>query len=345
MRPESLQSVRADALPLPLFSLDADGCVQDANLEAQSLLGLSRQALAGRHLTQLFAPESDIARMMERMREHDASLSCHGLVERRRNLPCSLHIGPADGGFMLLMAPDSSRRDLDEQARRQEMAEAVARIALEMAHEVKNPLAGLRGAAQWLSEQDMTAAWKEAAQMMLEQVDLIRERIDAFLQLGPRAAVRFEPVNIHGLIDEVCQSDQSHVQLRRVFDPSLPDIQAHAGRLRQAFENLWRNALEAGATWVEWQTRVNTTVRLAGRREPVLEIRISNDGEPIPPHIREHLFEPFVTAKERGSGLGLALVQRVAQEHGGLVRAESDAGRTSFTLQLPMVAAPIAEDG
>jgi len=344
MQPETLPEVSADALPLPLFALDADGCVRNANLEAQSLLGLSRQALAGRHLTQLFGPESDIARMMERMREHDASLSCHGLIERRRNLPCSLHIGPASDGFMLLMAPDSSRRDLDEQARRQEMAEAVARIALEMAHEVKNPLAGLRGAAQWLSEQDMDATWKEAARMMLEQVDLIRERIDAFLQLGPRAAVRFEPVNIHGLIDEVCQPDRSRVQLRRVFDPSLPDIQAHAGRLRQAIENLWRNALEAGATWVEWQTRVNTTVRLAGRREPVLEIRISNDGEPIPPHIREHLFEPFVTAKERGSGLGLALVQRVAQEHGGLVRAESDAGRTSFTLQLPMVEASMAEN-
>ncbi len=337
MPPEALAG--ADALPLPLFALDGEGCVRGVNLEAQSLLGLSAQALEGRPVSEIFAPESDVHRMLERMREHHASLSCHGLVERRKGMPCSLHIGPADGGFLLLMAPDSSRRDLDEQARRQEMAEAVARIALEMAHEVKNPLTGLRGAAQWLSEQEMEPAWKEAAEMMLEQVDLIRERIDAFLQLGPRAAVSLEPVNIHGLIDEVCLPMRSRVSLRRVFDPSLPQIRAHGGRLRQALENLWQNALEAGASWVEWQTRVNTAVRLPGRREPVLEIRISNDGEPIPAAIREHLFEPFVTAKERGSGLGLALVQRVAQEHGGLVRVESDAGRTSFTLQLPMLEA------
>ncbi len=339
MPPDVLTAANADTLPLPLLALDGQGRVRGVNLEAQSLLGVSARSLAGRSIGQLFAPESDIERMLERMHEHQASLSCHGLVERRRGVPCSLHIGPADGGFLLLVAPDSSRRDMDEQARRQEMAEAVARIALEMAHEVKNPLTGLRGAAQWLSEQDMAPTWKEAAEMMLEQVDLIRERIDAFLQLGPRAAVSLEAVNIHGLIDGVCLPTPSGVSLRRVFDPSLPPIRAHGGRLRQALENLWQNALEAGASWVEWQTRVNTAVRLPGRKEPVLEIRISNDGEPIPPAIREHLFEPFVTAKERGSGLGLALVQRVAQEHGGLVRVESDTGRTSFTLQLPMMEA------
>jgi len=329
------ESIAASTIPLPMLMLDHDGFIKSANMEAQSALNISERALIGRHASNLFAPESEIQLMLDHVKKHYGSLSSHGLCERASNAPCSLHIGPADKGYALLMVPEAGRQELERHAKCHEMAEAVARIALEMAHEVKNPLAALRGAAQWLSEQLSQGDRKDAAIMMLGQVDLIRERIDSFLQLGPRAPIGMEAINIHSLIDDVCHPVDG-VTLRRVFDPSLPLIQAHAGRLRQALENLWINALEAKATHIEWLTRVNTAIKLPTYKGPVLEIRITNDGDPVPRHIQDHLFEPFVTAKTRGSGLGLALIQRVTQEHNGQVKLQSEAGRTSFILHLPI---------
>ena len=327
--------VDVSSLPLPMLMLDGKGAIQTANLEAQSCIGLSEHRLAGRHLSELFAPEGEIERMLEQAGQSSGKISSHGLSQRANGGPCSLHIGTCEDGYVLLMVPETTRAAVEQQAKRQEMAEAVARIALEMAHEVKNPLAALRGVAQWLSEKKGDAEDREATEMILTEADRIRERIDAFLQLGPRAAVEMEAVNIHNLIDEVCRPVEG-VVLRRVFDPSLPKIQAHAGRLRQAIENLWSNALEAGASNIEWQTRIAPTVQLPGHKGAVIEARITNDGAAITDEIKARLFEPYVTGKQRGSGLGLALVQRVMVEHEGRVKLETDPYRSSFILHFPV---------
>lgn len=324
-------------IPLPLFTLDNEGKITAANIEAQSRLNISENTLRGQHIGNLFAPESEIQSIMQHLITSGQPLTDHGLYLRATDEPCTLHMGTFSGGYVMIMVPEANRQEHDLHARRQEMAEAVARIALEVAHEVKNPLAALRGAAQWLAEQPSSDAQREAIQMMLEEVDRIRQRIDDFLQLGPRADTGMEQVNIHQMIDDVCRPIEG-VALRRVFDPGLPTVQAHASRLRQAIENLWNNALEAGAEHIEWQTRINPTVRLQGYKGAVLELRISNDGSPIPTSLLDQIFEPFVTrGKKRGSGLGLALVQRVMLEHKGQVTAQSAGGRTVFTLRLPLV--------
>jgi len=324
-------------IPLPMFTLDAGGMIESANIEAQSRLNMSANALRGRYLGNIFGPESEIKAIMKHLRDSGQPLSDHGLFLKPTGEPCALHAGDFKDGYVVVMVPEANRQEHDLQAKRQEMAEAVARIALEMAHEVKNPLAALRGAAQWLTEQPASPAQHEAITMMLGEVDRIKQRIDDFLQLGPRADIGMDPVNIHEMIDDVCLP-VSGVVVRRVFDPGLPPVQAHATRLRQAIENLWSNALEAGAKQIEWQTRINPSVRLHGSKGPVLEVRISNDGSPIPALLLDQIFEPFVTAgKKRGSGLGLALVQRVILEHKGQVCVQSDSGRTAFTLRLPLV--------
>lgn len=233
------------------------------------------------------------------------------------------------------MVPEGNRTEVEKQAKRQEMAEAVARIALEMAHEVKNPLAALRGASQWLSERGNDEEITEITARMLSDVDRIRERIDSFLQLGPRADIAMQPVNIHALLDDVCRAPEG-VQLHRVYDPSIPLLVVHESRLRQAIENLWSNAVEAGSTLIEWQTRIASMVALPGHQGLVVELKITSNGTPIPDSLKEHLFQPFVTGKERGNGLGLAIVQRVVQEHGGRVKLSSGHGRTSFVLHLPL---------
>jgi len=324
-------------IPLPMFTLDQQGMIRTANIEALSRLNISENRLRGQHIGGLFGPESEIQSIMQHLDQSGQPLSDHGLFLRPSGEPCTLHVGPSDDGYVIVMVPEANRQEHDLHAKRQEMAEAVARIALEMAHEVKNPLAALRGAAQWLAEQPASDEQREATGMILNEVDRIRQRIDEFLQLGPRADIGMEQVNIHQMIDDVCRP-VSGVALRRVFDPGLPPVPAHANRLRQAIENLWSNALEAGASHIEWQTRINPALRLHGYKGPVLEVRITNDGTMIPPGLLDQIFEPFVTAgKKRGSGLGLALVQRVMHEHKGQISVQSDCGRTVFILRLPLV--------
>jgi len=322
------------SVPLPWLLLDRQGRIIDCNLLAQEALGRSRRQLVGQALASHLAPASTVRQMLERLSPH-AGTSGHHLRIRISDTPASLHLGACERGIAAVLVPEAHRVEIEQQSKRQEMAEAIARIALEMAHEVKNPLAALRGAAQWLSEQIHDADQREALERMLANVDRIRDRIDAFLQVGPRADVRMEPANIHALIQDVSYPADD-VQISCVFDPSLPETLIHPRRMRQALENLWQNAIEAGASHIEWQTRMAPTVRLPGHRGKVIEIRITNDGASVPEHLRDRLFEPYVTGKARGSGLGLALVQRVLLEHGGSVQVRCETGRTSFILHLPV---------
>jgi len=331
----AIENVPLASVPLPMLLLDNQGYLLAANVLAQDCLGQSERRLLGQHLGQLFAPESEIVRLIDRVAASGGGISDHSITLRAGAGPCSLHLGQSEQGVSVIFIPESNRSELEQHVKRQEMAEAMARIALEMAHEVKNPLAALRGAAQWLSEQPLNENAAEATRMMLGEVERIRLRIDSFLQLAPRADAMLEPINVHTLIDDVCKGVGAGL-VRRVYDPSLPEILVHPSRLRQAFENLWSNALEAQPGFIEIQTRVAPTVRLPDCEGAVLEIRFTNDGSAIPPEMVERLFEPFVTGKARGSGLGLAIVQRVMLEHRGRASVRAEKGRTSLILHLPI---------
>ncbi|WP_232710202.1 two-component system sensor histidine kinase NtrB [Mariprofundus aestuarium] len=327
--------ISLSAVPVPLILLDADARVLRCNVPAQEALGTSERRLVGLHITELFSPKAGIEKLFFRLTPY-STVSDHQVCIRSSNIPVSLHLGCHEDGLSALFVPEANRTEVEQHSKRHEMAEAVSRIALEMAHEVKNPLAALRGAAQWLAEQkDISETNREAVAQMLTGVDRIRDRIDAFLQVGPRARVKMEATNLHTLIQDVT-SYPDGIHVRRVFDPSLPYIEAHPARLRQAFENLWQNAVEAADSSIEWQTRMAPLVHLPGHRGLVVEVRITNDGRMVPKELRERLFEPYVTGKTRGSGLGLALVERVMVEHGGRVSVKSENGRTTMTLHLPV---------
>ncbi|ATX81014.1 PAS/PAC sensor signal transduction histidine kinase [Mariprofundus ferrinatatus] len=323
------------AVPVPLLLLDHDARVVRCNIPAQEVLGRSERRLIGVHMNGIFSPRAEIDKLFERLTPH-SSVSDHQISILKTGMPVSLHLGCHEEGISALFVPEAARSEVERHNKRHEMAEAVARIALEMAHEVKNPLAALRGAAQWLAEQeDISSTNREAVIQMLSGVDRIRDRIDAFLQVGPRAEVKMEMTNLHALIQEVTVY-QDGIHVHRVFDPSLPEILTHPARLRQALENLWQNACEAAETSIEWQTRMAPLVHLPGHGGQVVEVRITNDGRMVPQELRERLFEPYVTGKTRGSGLGLALVERVMVEHGGRVSVKSENGRTTMTLHLPV---------
>ena len=323
-------------MPLAVILVDKDGYITHANDLAQAHMGTSLRRMAGKHLSDYVQPSSEVNAMLARAYQGE-TVTDDAFCGRDNHVPYSLHFGPMLQGLGVVVGliPEANRSQVEEQSKRHEMAEAVARIALEMAHEVKNPLAALRGAAQLLHEQSVGDS-AEITAHILNEVDRIKERIDSFLQVGPRADVAMVAVNIHAMLDDVSKIKGEHdVKVLRVFDPSLPDMLIHEKRFRQAIENLWQNALEAGSTRITWETRVAPLVALPDHKGTVMELSIRSNGKPIPQSIKGRLFEPYVSDKARGSGLGLAVVQRVIQEHGGRITMKED-GDTAFIIHLPI---------
>jgi two-component system nitrogen regulation sensor histidine kinase GlnL len=323
-------------MPLAVILVDKQGHITYANDLAQGHMGASLRRMHGKHLSDYLQPSSEVSIMLTRAMQGE-NVTDDAFCGRHNHMPYSLHFGPMPQGqgVVIGLIPEANRSQVEEQSKRHEMAEAVARIALEMAHEVKNPLAALRGATQLLHEQS-SGETKEITAHILGEVDRIKERIDTFLQVGPRADVDMTAINIHALLDDVSKSGADHhVKVQRVFDPSLPDMLIHENRFRQAIENLWRNALEAGSTRITWETRVAPLVALPDHKGMVMELSIRSNGKPIPQAIKGRLFEPYVSDKARGSGLGLAVVQRVIQEHGGRITVKED-GDTAFVIHLPI---------
>ncbi len=325
--------VPLEALPLPALRLSASLAVLEANQLAMEALGAGVRELARAPLARWFAPASEL----ERLAGHARHGPARSWALEVRGHPASVWLGPEGEGRLLLFALDTAKAELEELHRRREKAEVVARFVMELAHEVKNPLAGLRGAAQWLSERlPEDAELREAAQVILGQATRIQERLDALLALGPRGNLPFSPVNLHELVDEVSAGAPAGVRVFRNFDPGLPEIRASRARLAQALENLWRNALEAEPGWIEWRTCARPLAPMPGVGRPVVELRITNDGAPVPPEVAARAFDPYVSGKRTGSGLGLAIVEQVMREHGGRARLVAEAGRTSVILHLPL---------
>lgn len=206
------------------------------------------------------------------------------------------------------------------------------------AHEVKNPLAGLRGAAQLLQRRVDTDDLRALAGLIIDEAD----RLDTLANrlLHHDGAVRWGPVNIHQLLQrltDLLQAESAAPTLRHDYDPSVPELPGDADRLQQVLLNLARNALQAGARTLTLRTRIEHGVRLHERvARTVLRLDVVDDGVGVPPALRETLFEPLVSGRADGTGLGLALSREIAHEHGGELRCTSRPGATVFSLYLPL---------
>jgi two-component system nitrogen regulation sensor histidine kinase GlnL len=211
-----------------------------------------------------------------------------------------------------------------------------------LAHELKNPLAGLRGAAQLLARQPESQT-RRYAEVILTEADRLLALTEAMLSPGPSRP--HVPVNLHAVLEQVRVLAESEAEwsavIQRDYDPSLPETVADPDRLAQAVWNLVRNALQAGATEVRLRTRAERHV-LIGEREHRLAFRldIADNGRGVPPELAERIFLPLVTSRAEGTGLGLALAQAVAREHGGILSYRSRPGHTVFTLLLPIATEP-----
>jgi two-component system nitrogen regulation sensor histidine kinase GlnL len=352
------------ALPVPVVLLDPEDRFRYVNHAAEQFLGISTAGLAQLRLRDLVPEDNPLFLLVQQVRQSDATVSDHDLnLEspriNKRGITVQGSSLPEEPGAVLLVLQDASAaRALDRQLAFRGAARSVTGMAAILAHEVKNPLSGIRGAAQLL-ETSVDAQDRELAVLIRDEADRIRGLVDRMEIFGEKPIAR-TAVNIHRVLERVRKLAQSgfapHVRFHEIYDPSLPPVWGNRDQLVQVMLNLVKNAAEA--VTLEGQPKPEITLmtgfqhgmRLAvpgttTRLDLPLLVTVRDNGPGIPDDIRPHLFEPFVTSKAAGSGLGLALVAKIMGDHGGLIEVNSRPGRTEFRLHLPVLTDEEADIG
>lgn len=333
-----------DQLTTPLAWLDEAGVIAGCNQAFARWLGVSARRLVGWPLVGLDGGDERLATALARVAGEDGA----PLRVRRLGLGfpdseprfADLWLSRRDDGGTLVEVHPVDEFPGEDPA--QVLPSALSAALKGLAHELRNPLAGVKGAAQLLARR-ATARQDDDERELLALIDGEVARLTGLLDrlLNPAPPRAHAPLNIHAVLERVLRLAEAEagwaVQLVRDYDPSLPEFDGDADRLQQAVWNLVRNAIEAGATHITLRTRAEHGLRLADEIHPIaLRLEISDDGRGVPEELAERLFLPLVTGRAEGTGLGLALAQQVAREHRGTLVYRSRPGHTVFTLHLPM---------
>jgi two-component system nitrogen regulation sensor histidine kinase GlnL len=348
------------ALPLPAVVLDSENRFRYANHAAELFFRLSVATLTAMRLNDLLPADSRLFSVLDQVRAQDGQVADHDLTLESPRLyrrGVTAHGAPLPelpGGVVLTLQDGSTAQMLDRQLSFLGAARGTSAMAAMLAHEVKNPLSGIRGAAQLL-EAGVSGGDRELCILIQDEADRIRGLVDRMDIFSDRP-VDLAPVNIHQALDHVRRVAQSgfasHLRIVEEYDPSLPPVWGNRDILVQILLNLVKNAAEAvdpAGGEIVLTTAFHHGVRIAvpGSRDRVhlpLQVMVRDNGPGIPESVRATLFEPFVTTKRGGQGLGLALVAKLVADIGGLIECDSRPGRTVFRLSLAMPDRP-ARDG
>jgi two-component system nitrogen regulation sensor histidine kinase GlnL len=360
MAPASGEGARLDAslvlsaLPDPVIGLDRAGAVRFVNPAAEQFLGVSAAALRGVQLSDFIVAHSPLFGLVEAVWRDGGSIAEYDVLLEGPRLPArpvTIQGALAGDGADLLVLSLHERAIADQMDRQfvhRNAARSMTAMAAMLAHEVKNPLSGIRGAAQLL-EQDADDSARELTQLICDETDRIVALVDRMEAFSEHLPLSRGSVNIHEVLERVRRIAQSgfarHVHFAEEYDPSLPLVHGNRDLLVQVFLNLVKNAAEASpATGGEivLSTAYRHGRRLAMRSgAPALQlplmVSIADNGLGIPDDLKAHLFDPFVTTKRNGTGLGLALVAKVIGDHGGIIEFDSQPRRTVFRVFLPVV--------
>jgi two-component system nitrogen regulation sensor histidine kinase GlnL len=346
-----------EALLEGVVVLDDDDRIAFLNSEASRLLGATGEIPSGQRLSKALGADHPICEMVTRVRQSGRA-SIHDEVDfpRRFDKPIPVDISvsmlgdarDSAGGVAIAMRDRSAARSLREEISERERQESYGHIAAGIAHEVKNPLGGIRGAAELLQLSAKDDSGRKAAGLIVSEVDRISGLVDELMIFARGDALELDSVNIHRPLDALLdllelESGYQTIEIERIYDPSLPELEADPARLQQVFLNLARNAMQAMEETggkLTLSTRMSLENRLVGpdgRAKPTIEIVIQDTGPGIPDEIRHRLTTPFFTTKRKGTGLGLSVARHWIRRHGGRMRIESAEGEgTRIAVYLPL---------
>ena len=337
-----------ELLATAVVALDKAFIVRYANPAAENLLATGAKTLIGHPFLTLFSERAELERALDEARATHWDYSAQNVTYGRAGrepLPLSCVVtridvaGAAFSDTVLLAELRPIEQQL-RQAREERLVseqESNRQLIRNLAHEIKNPLGGLRGSAQLLERELDKPELREYTQVIIKEADRLQGLMDRMLT--PHRAPKIEPVSIHEVLERVRSLLKAEfpLEIHRDYDPSLPEFMGDREQLIQAVLNIARNAAQSGGKTIVFRTRaVRQITILRHRHRLALELQVVDDGPGVPEEIQDRIFNPLVSGREGGSGLGLSLAQTFVQYHQGVVEFESRPGRTTFRVLLPL---------
>lgn len=315
------------------------------NPAAEALFGLSERQVLGRCIADIFRPADELVHLCRRALATGLTFGLREFAARigERDLKLDCRAGPLDDdtGLLLELVDAERDRSVRREAALIAQQQLSRRIVKQLAHEVKNPLGGMRGAAQLLERQLQSPELKAYTKVIIEEADRLAALVDSTVQAGGEP--KPEQVNLHEITEHVANligaEKGEAIELIRDYDPSLPPLYVDRSQMIQAFLNLARNALQAVGTHGTLIFRTRALMHVIIRGEPhrlVLSAEVQDNGPGIPPELQETVFYPLVSGRSMGTGLGLTIAQDLVSRNGGLIEFTSEPGKTVFQMRLPV---------
>ena len=332
-----------DLLATAVVVLDDDYVVRYANPAAENLLTAGARSLIGNPFLGFFAERTELERALDEARVIHWDYSARNVTyvrTGREPVPFSCTVTRIDAfglGLLAELRPIQEQLRIEREARIESEQQANRELIRNLAHEIKNPLGGLRGSAQLLERELERPELREYTQVIIKEADRLQLLMDRMLT--PHRAPRLEPLGVHEVLERVRSLVRAEfgIEILRDYDPSLPELMGDREQLIQAVLNIARNAAQVGAQVITFRTRAMRNVTIRKQRQRLaLELQVIDDGPGVPDEIQDRIFNPLVSGREGGTGLGLSLAQTFVHYHQGVIEFESRPGRTTFRILLPL---------